>query len=200
MSTTPPPPTAARPTRTARAARAVRPARAAPPAVAAEPARPARPARPEEPDRPAEPACTGEPAPAATAPASCAVTLPHSPHAPAIARHVSERWLTDTGAGQRVTDAVLVVSELVTNAVRHTADTCLLTLTVLDGRLDIAVADHGAELPELDRRTAGDERGGFGLALVRALGDEVRLVPALDGKTVHVLLDAGAGHETPGAA
>ncbi|MFF0598113.1 ATP-binding protein [Streptomyces antibioticus] len=131
--------------------------------------------------------------------AQYAVELPHTRQAPSIARHASEDWLTenepvDPGHGDgvpddRVADAVLVVSELVTNAVRHTQDPCLLTLTLEDGLLDIAVADHSEDLPDLhDAR--GDERGGLGMDVIRGLGGRIRLVPALGGKTVHVLLDA----------
>ncbi|MFD9431745.1 ATP-binding protein [Streptomyces sp. NPDC060002] len=121
--------------------------------------------------------------------ACCAVALPHSRRAPSVARQVSERWLKATDPVDRVPDAVLVVSELVTNAVRHTCGPCTLTLTVRDGRLDIAVADHSEELPELRRRSDGDERGGFGMGVIRGLGGQIRLVPAIGGKTVHVLLD-----------
>ncbi|WP_406010009.1 ATP-binding protein [Streptomyces sp. NBC_00637] len=135
--------------------------------------------------------------PPTTAPttARCAAALPHSRRSPSLARQVSERWLRTTDPVDRVPDAVLVVSELVTNAVRHTCGPCTLTLTVRDGRLDIAVADHSEDLPELHRRSDGDERGGFGMGVIRGLGGQIRLVPALGGKTVHVLLDLGS---TPG--
>ncbi|MFC4498084.1 MULTISPECIES: ATP-binding protein [Streptomyces] len=126
------------------------------------------------------------------------VALPHTRRAPSIARHVSERWLKATDPVDRVSDAVLVVSELVTNAVRHTSDPCRLTLTVRDGQLDIAVADHSEELPDLCRCSGGDEHGGFGMGLIRGLGGRIRLVPALGGKTVHVLLELGSGHDTSG--
>ncbi|MDQ0579830.1 ATP-binding protein [Streptomyces rishiriensis] len=121
--------------------------------------------------------------------ARCAVALPHSRRAPSLARRVSENWLKATDPLDRVPDAVLVVSELVTNAVRHTSGPCVLTLTVRDGRLDIAVADHSEDLPEVHRRSDGDERGGLGMGVIRGLGGQIRLVPAIGGKTVHVLLD-----------
>ncbi|MFI1925122.1 MULTISPECIES: ATP-binding protein [unclassified Streptomyces] len=121
--------------------------------------------------------------------ARCAVALPHSRRAPSLARQVSESWLKATDPVDRVPDAVLVVSELVTNAVRHTCGPCMLTLTMRDGRLDIAVADQSEDLPELHRRSAGDERGGLGMGVIRGLGGQIRLVPAIGGKTVHVLLD-----------
>ncbi|MDR6977282.1 anti-sigma regulatory factor (Ser/Thr protein kinase) [Streptomyces sp. 3330] len=132
---------------------------------------------------------TTSPPTAPPAPARCAVALPHSRRAPSLARQVSESWLKANDPVDRVPDAVLVVSELVTNAVRHTSGPCVLTLTVRDGRLDIAVADHSEDLPELHRRSDGDERGGLGMGVIRGLGGQIRLVPAIGGKTVHVLLD-----------
>ncbi|MFF3333529.1 ATP-binding protein [Streptomyces sp. NPDC002888] len=130
--------------------------------------------------------------------AQYAVALPHNRRAPSIARHVSERWLKATDPVDRVTEAVLVVSELVTNAVRYTSDPCTLTLTVRDGQLDIAVADHSEELPDLSRHAGGDEHGGFGMGVIQGLGGQIRLVPALGGKTVHVLLELGSEHDTSG--
>ncbi|MEU1281372.1 ATP-binding protein [Streptomyces sp. NPDC005805] len=122
------------------------------------------------------------------------------PCAPAVARRLVARWLgADDGPANRVrtTDAVLIVSELVTNAVRHTRGPCVLSLTARDELLDIAVADHSEELPEVDRTRGGDERGGFGLEIVRRLGGRITVVPRLGGKTVHVLLDGAAD---PGGA
>lgn len=122
------------------------------------------------------------------APAQHIAVLPHDLHAPAAARRIAERWLKANEPTGQVDDAVLVVSELVTNAVRHTHDSCQLTLTVDEGHLDIAVADHSEDFPDLRVRTSGDERGGFGMDIVRQLGGQVTVVPALGGKTVHVLL------------
>jgi anti-sigma regulatory factor (Ser/Thr protein kinase) len=70
-------------------------------------------------------------------PSRHAVALPRGLHAPAVARRVTERWLKCADRPDRVEDAVLVVSELVTNPVRHTRDSCRLTLTLCDGHLDI---------------------------------------------------------------
>ncbi|MGW7263372.1 ATP-binding protein [Streptomyces sp. NPDC054842] len=118
------------------------------------------------------------------------VSLPCGRHAPAVARRITERWLRAADQLDRVADAVLIVSELITNAVRHTRGSCLLTLTVQDGRLDIAVADHSEELPDLHARAGAGDHGGFGLQIIGRLGGQMRIVPALGGKTVHVLLGA----------
>ncbi|MET9503532.1 ATP-binding protein [Streptomyces sp. NPDC006622] len=122
-----------------------------------------------------------------------AVALPCGQRAPAVARHITERWLKTADRPDRIADAVLIVSELVTNAVRHTHDSCLLTLTVQGGHLDIAVADHSEELPDLHARASAGDHGGFGMEIVCRLGARVWVVPALGGKTVHVLLGLETG-------
>ncbi|MFJ3584958.1 ATP-binding protein [Streptomyces sp. NPDC090127] len=119
-----------------------------------------------------------------------AVALPCCLRSPAVARRIAARWLDAAGCAHPA-DAVLIVSELVTNAVRHTRGPCELTLTVQGTTLDVAVTDHSEELPDLHRRT-GDQRGGFGLEIVRRLGGAITVVPRLGGKTVHVALRLSA--------
>ncbi|MCT4351871.1 ATP-binding protein [Streptomyces sp. Je 1-79] len=120
------------------------------------------------------------------------VALPCGLQSPAVARRITARWLESTGQDARTSDAVLIVSELVTNAVRHTDGPCVLTLTALGPSLDMAVTDHSEEIPDLHRRAGGDQRGGFGLEIMRCLGGRIKVVPRLGGKTVHVTLQVGA--------
>ncbi|QNP61487.1 ATP-binding protein [Streptomyces genisteinicus] len=130
------------------------------------------------------------------------VTLPCGLRSPAAARRITARWLAESDCGTRADDAVVIVSELVTNAVRHTRGPCVLTLGVRAGVLSIDVADDSEVIPELHRRAAGGERGGFGLDIVRRLGGAVTVVPRLGGKTVHVALalgDPALGHPGGGA-
>ncbi|WP_327372556.1 ATP-binding protein [Streptomyces sp. NBC_01216] len=137
------------------------------------------------------------------------VALPHGLHTPAVARRVTARWLLSAGAGpERTADAVLIVSELVTNAVLHSRGPCVLTLAMRGAAVDIAVADRSEEMPQLpagpaDRashrdRTEPVPRGGFGMVVIGGLGGRTTVVPALGGKTVHVRLDLalplGGGH------
>ncbi|MGW2014449.1 ATP-binding protein [Streptomyces sp. NPDC001927] len=119
------------------------------------------------------------------------VALPCGLRSPAVARRIAARWL-EAAEYARTADAVLIVSELVTNAVRHTRGPCELTLTSHDSSLDIAVTDHSEEIPDLHRYSGGDGRGGFGLEIVRRLGGSIRVVPRLGGKTVHVALQVHA--------
>ncbi|RSS33198.1 ATP-binding protein [Streptomyces sp. WAC08241] len=126
------------------------------------------------------------------------VALPYDPKAPATARRVAGRWLAGSPVGPtRTAEAVLVVSELVTNAVRHARGPCVLTLTVRGTLLDIAVADRSEELPPTSWEGSGDERGGFGFPLIRGLGGRIKVVPALGGKSLHVALGPYSGGTGP---
>ncbi|MFE5792249.1 ATP-binding protein [Streptomyces sp. NPDC056503] len=123
-----------------------------------------------------------------TSSAAClVVALPGRLRSPAAARRIAAGWL-EAAECARTADAVLIVSELVTNAIRHTRGPCLLTLAEHAGSLDIAVTDRSEEMPDLHRPAGGDHRGGFGLEIVHHLGDSVRVAPRIGGKTVHVAL------------
>ncbi|MFB7864128.1 ATP-binding protein [Streptomyces sp. NPDC056069] len=127
-------------------------------------------------------------APPLTPSATClVVALPWGLQSPAAARRIAAGWLEATEC-TRTADAVLIVSELVTNAVRHTRGPCLLTLAWHGGFLDIAVSDHSEDMPDVHRPAGGAQRGGFGLEIMRYLGDSLRVVPRIGGKTVHVAL------------
>lgn len=86
--------------------------------------------------------------------------------------------------------ATLLVSEMVTNAVRHGTPPITLRLGLLpdedgDGRaLLVEVGDGSARPP--DRREPG-ESGGFGIWIVEALA-EVDIVAHDEGKTMRALL------------
>ncbi|MBN0042578.1 ATP-binding protein [Streptomyces actuosus] len=120
------------------------------------------------------------------------VALARSRHAPEVARKITARWLADCHAPLGTAfDAMLIVSELVTNTLRHTSGPCTLMLTARGSELDIAVADTSAEAPRARTLTCADERGGFGLSLLDELGARVTVAPSPQGKTVHAALDLG---------
>jgi anti-sigma regulatory factor (Ser/Thr protein kinase) len=100
--------------------------------------------------------------------------LPAQPRSAALARAgVAELRVAD-GAPR---DALLiVVSELVTNAVRHAGmnPEALLTVsaTLLSDRVRVEVVDHGAGFDRSSVATVRPSvRGGFGLRIVEALSD-----------------------------
>ncbi|MBG0561048.1 ATP-binding protein [Actinoplanes aureus] len=94
--------------------------------------------------------------------------VPLSREAPAAARHAVTAVLA--GWGFRDTDwldaAAVVVSELVTNAVRHGGGCLALRLEAHDERVVVSVADGSSVVP---RRRDPDGVGGRGIALIEAL-------------------------------
>ncbi|MGW6783487.1 MULTISPECIES: ATP-binding protein [unclassified Streptomyces] len=82
--------------------------------------------------------------------------------------------------------ALLLISELVTNAVRHTSGGCLLEVRLTSEGIDIEVTDTSDAEPE-PRRPERRGEGGWGWHLVNRLGTDVRIRHhAAGGKTIHV--------------
>ncbi|MFI6583125.1 ATP-binding protein [Embleya sp. NPDC050493] len=77
----------------------------------------------------------------------------------------------------------LIVSELVTNAVRHAPGPCVLEIEDVDGEVRVTVHDTSPEHPV---RRAGDayRPSGHGLELVRSLSTHLLVVDHHDGKAV----------------
>lgn len=82
-------------------------------------------------------------------------------------------------------DAQLVVSELVTNVLKHAPGVCGLLLEPASGAdvLHITVWDTSAHLPQIRPRDGG-RVGGHGLRLVSMLCAGLRVVPLNGGKRV----------------
>lgn len=79
--------------------------------------------------------------------------------------------------------AELLVSELVTNAVRHTRDLLQLEVRARDGRLLVAVTDDAPDPPVL--RSRDDEgQSGRGMQIVDALADRWGVTLGDDRKSV----------------
>ncbi|MEU2655059.1 ATP-binding protein [Streptomyces sp. NPDC007325] len=85
-------------------------------------------------------------------------------------------------------DAVLVVTELVVNAVRHAGGVRALDLVLDRSGLGIAVTDRAPD-PPAPRTPSLTGEGGLGLAIVARLsGARMTCRPAPGGKSVHVHL------------
>lgn len=84
-------------------------------------------------------------------------------------------------------DAELVVSELVTNAIRHAPGPCELILRLFGGRLAITVRDTSAEQPTV-RKGDRFRVGGHGLRLVHTVSDRVAVAPRARGKQITAYL------------
>ncbi|MFD7027518.1 ATP-binding protein [Streptomyces sp. NPDC059917] len=106
----------------------------------------------------------------------------------------------DTGpavSGAARADALLVTSELVTNAVRHGGGLAGFEAALDREALEITVTDRSCEVPHSaagrpirpGAPNGGATEGGFGWPLVRLLADQVSVAPlATGGKSVRVRL------------
>jgi anti-sigma regulatory factor (Ser/Thr protein kinase) len=116
----------------------------------------------------------------------------------AFTRHTLHDWQLPELAGS----ASLVTSELVTNALQHSATVLNLTLSHVGSRLRIGVHDHGAGAPAIPTRSeleAATQHDGRGLQLIEATTLAWGVFPTQrHGKTVWALLDAAS--TTPGNA
>jgi anti-sigma regulatory factor (Ser/Thr protein kinase) len=90
-------------------------------------------------------------------------------------------------------DAELVISELVTNALRHGLGDIVVRTSLADGHLlQVSVTDSGPELPALQPVDPG-RVGGVGLRIVDRLASEWGVAPFPGGKTVWAILATGSG-------
>jgi anti-sigma regulatory factor (Ser/Thr protein kinase) len=102
------------------------------------------------------------------------VSLPSGMHAPAEARRAVAGWLEDVLDGRLLRDVELLVSELVTNGVRHATrrdgDAVDMDVLVSDDAVRVEVRDRGPgfEVSELAPPPPG-EPGGRGLLIVDRL-------------------------------
>ena len=110
-------------------------------------------------------------------------------HEPASIALVRSRLAADLRAHQlpddSIEDAVLVTSELVTNAIRHTPDNGPIEVNwrVEKSELTLRVMDSSAVHPER-RNTAPVALGGRGLAIIEALADSWGVDSRPSGKQV----------------
>ncbi len=88
--------------------------------------------------------------------------------APDQARHHTADALMAWGVDHLVDDAVLIVSELITNAVRHAQSPTRLDLRCVDATLWIGVHDDSLDEPTV-REWRHDDSGGLGLLVVGAV-------------------------------
>jgi anti-sigma regulatory factor (Ser/Thr protein kinase) len=98
--------------------------------------------------------------------------LAHAPHGDRAAVPAS-----------RVMDAELVVSELITNVLRHAPGPCALTVRLTGTELSISLYDTSPDAPVVkppDRHRIG----GHGLHLVHSISDRVVVTPRGRGKEI----------------
>ena len=109
-----------------------------------------------------------------------------------ITIHIGAAWtlsagrqMVSTGLGEwgctNISDALLVFSELVSNAVTHTGAPSIAVVSHDPPNVRIEVHDSSAAVPAL---RDDDHPGGLGLHIVGQLSESWGWVPTLTGKTV----------------
>ncbi|MFI9152524.1 SpoIIE family protein phosphatase [Streptomyces sp. NPDC053367] len=106
------------------------------------------------------------------------------PDAVMHARRFTARTLRTWSVVEESDVALLVVSELVTNAIAHTTGEVRLDLTLTGDRLRIAVNDASPRTPVKAESVDWEETGGRGLLLVAAMSSAWGSVPLGGGKQV----------------
>jgi anti-sigma regulatory factor (Ser/Thr protein kinase) len=115
------------------------------------------------------------------------VTLDHSPLSPAEARAAAAEVVSELHLEPIAEDVSLVVSELVTNAVRYAEPPVVLEIEAADDEVTISVADGSPGRPKRRDAEPHDE-GGRGLALIDLLAAETGVRPQPPGKAVWAVL------------
>jgi anti-sigma regulatory factor (Ser/Thr protein kinase) len=113
--------------------------------------------------------------------------LPLSDEAPAVARDFLRSSSCATHHSEVVEDAVLLVSELVTNSVRHGGPPVVVAVDCDGDTLQVRVRDGGKAMPQ-PRHAAQSDESGRGLELVRTISADWGVDPEPDGKHVWFVL------------
>lgn len=121
------------------------------------------------------------------------VVLEATSLAPRQARAHTTAALEQWGFADRLDVALLLVSEVVTNAVRHAGTDLRLHLRPSGSILYIEVADGDARVPRVQDQRLDDE-GGRGLHLVEAFASRWGVRPTSRGKVVWLELAAASPH------
>lgn len=125
---------------------------------------------------------------------SATIDLPPQSHSVPAARRVVVELLDSWAVGHLRERAALLVSELVTNVVRHVAGQSKMVLQVnlTEPALRVSVTDVSLDGPRL-REPMAEEPGGHGLRLLAAVADRWGTEQRPGGKQVWFELVSTAG-------
>lgn len=110
-------------------------------------------------------------------------TLPAEPVSARQARRFVTRALSEIGLPELTEIALILVSELVTNAILHARSEVTLTVTRTSGGLRMEVGDRSSSAPSV-RHYSAEATTGRGLVLVDSLADAWGSDIGPSGKTV----------------
>jgi anti-sigma regulatory factor (Ser/Thr protein kinase) len=113
--------------------------------------------------------------------------LDGSMHSPAAARAMAADVVADQQLDTVADDLALVVSELVTNAIRYAQPPVEIEIETTDSAVTVAVADGSPGRPQ-PRDADDDAEGGRGLTLIDLVATETGVRPKPPGKTVWAAL------------
>ena len=131
---------------------------------------------------------------------ACRVSLTAGPAAAAEARRQVQAIIRTWDVPVDEADAVLLTSELVTNAITHVAGrTIWLAITCGEDQFRVDVQDSSFAMPAPQTGPA-DAETGRGLMLVASLSAEWGYYPAPSGKAVYFALAYRAGADLDGAS
>ncbi len=120
-----------------------------------------------------------------------AAGLPWGPTAPSTARHLAAELLGSHAVpAAKCREALLVISELVTNAVQHGQPPLSLRVVMMTDEMRIEVADGGPAAPR-PRTPPVEQAGGRGLDIVSQLSSEWGWRRSASGKTVWCCMPLG---------
>ena len=125
------------------------------------------------------------------------MSLPAAEQAPALARQATREVLASWRVTHLEETALLVVSELVTNAVRHAArgeSVLILRLEAAGISLRIEVHDADPQRPQPGTPDGLDESG-YGFVIIDALASKWGVSETATGKAVWAELDTRPGHQ-----
>ncbi|CAM5296821.1 hypothetical protein SGRIM128S_03338 [Streptomyces griseomycini] len=120
----------------------------------------------------------------ATRPLRESWTVWRVPQAVGHARRFTRRTLRSWGVTEDLDTALLVVSELVTNALVHTDGQVRLDIALVNDRLRLAVADASPRTPVKPTSIGWEATGGRGILLVEAVSAAWGTLPVSGGKQV----------------
>jgi anti-sigma regulatory factor (Ser/Thr protein kinase) len=113
--------------------------------------------------------------------------LPLSDEAPALAREFLRTASCTSHHSEVVEDAVLLVSELVTNSVKHGGPPVVVAVDCDEDALQVRVRDGSPAMPT-PRDALQTDESGRGLALVKTISADWGVDPSPDGKHVWFVL------------